>query len=43
MAGGLQPPELSIIQLHSGDFPERTVGNSVNFSDFTLLIQAELL
>ena len=29
--------------LHSGNFRERAIGNLDNFSDFTVLIQAELL
>ena len=43
MAGGLKPPLLSRILLHSGNFPERTEGNSGNFSNVTLLIRADML
>ena len=37
------PPLLSRNLLQSGDFPERTIGNLGGFSDFVLLIRAELL
>ena len=43
VAGGLQPPWLSRNLLHSGNFPEKTIGNLGRFSDFALLIRAELL
>ena len=33
VAGGLQPPLLGRNLLHSGTFPERTLGNSANISD----------
>ena len=37
------PPQLSRNLLHSVNFPERTIGNLGSFSDFALLIWAELL
>ena len=40
---GCSPPELGGNLLHSGNFPERTIGNSGNFSDFALPIRAEML
>ena len=41
--GGCSPFKLGRNLLHSGNFPERTIGNSSNFSDFPLLIRAEML
>ena len=34
VAGGMQPPYLSRNLLHSGNFPERTVGNVGSFTDY---------
>ena len=36
-------PQLSRNLLHSGNFPERTIGHMGSFSDFALLIRAEVL
>ena len=41
--GDCSPFQLGRNLLHSGNFPERTIGNSSNFSDFPLLIRAEML